>query len=72
MVEPPKPEVLEHWEEKVKAWQDVQSVLDWIRSDPDLYETIMKVHRREVSVEEGIAAYEAIVKNRAERPATNP
>ncbi len=66
MRELPNPEVPEYWEEKVKAWRDVQTVTDWIQSDPDLYATVMKVHHREVTVEDCIAHYEANLAKRRE------
>ena len=59
MTEHPNPEVFEHWEEKVKAWREVQEVLDWIKSDRDLFDSLMKIHRQEVTPEEGIAMHEA-------------
>lgn len=67
MTELPNPEVFEHWEEKVKAWKDVQSVVDWIRSDRDLYKTLMRVHRGEVTVAEGFASYKATIDERGRR-----
>lgn len=64
MAELPNPEVFERWEENVKAWREVQAVFDWIRGDRDLYNVIMKIHRREVTVQEGVVLYEAPVAKR--------
>ena len=69
MTELPNPEVFEHWEENVKAWREVQAVFDWIRGDRDLYDTLVKIHRREVTVTEGFAQYEASLVKRGELPA---
>ena len=69
MAELPNPEVFKHWEENVKVWRNVQAVFDWIRSDPDLYDTLMKIHRGEVTVREGFAQYEAVLVKRGELPA---
>jgi len=69
MAELPNPEVFEHWEENVKAWREVQAVFDWIRGDRDLYDTLVKIHRGEVTVGEGFAQYEAVLVKRGELPA---
>ncbi len=69
MTELPNPEVVELWEEKVKAWREVQSVLDWIHGDRDLYNVIMRIHRREVTVEEGVALFETTLTKRGEKAA---
>ncbi len=69
MTELPNPEVFEHWEENVKAWREVQAVFDWIRGDRDLYDTLVKIHRGEVTVREGFARYEASLVRRGELPA---
>ena len=66
MTELPNPEVFEHWAENVKVWREVQAVFDWIRNDRDLYDALMKIHRREVTPEEGIALYEAALVRRGE------
>jgi hypothetical protein len=70
MAERPNPEVFEHWEEKVKAWQEVQAVFDWITGDRDLYNIILKVHRCEVTPEEGVALYETVLTKRGAKRAT--
>jgi len=69
MTELPNPEVFEHWEENVKAWREVQAVFDWIRGDRDLYDTLVKIHRGDVTVREGFAQYEASLVRRGELPA---
>ncbi len=69
MAELPKPGVFEHWEEKVKAWKEVQSVLDWIQSDPDLHGAILRLLRKEITVDEALADYEAGLEKRGESDA---
>src|SRR2546428_3817835 len=69
LAELPNPEVFEHWEENVKAWREVQAVFDWIRGDRDLYDTLVKIHRGEVTLREGFAQYEAVLVKRGELPA---
>jgi len=66
MTEYPNPEVFEHWAEKVKVWREVQAVFDWIQNDRDLYDALMKIHRHEVTPEQGIALYEAALVRRGE------
>ncbi len=69
MTELPKPGVFEHWEEKVKAWKDVQSVLEWIQSDADLYDAIMKMARKEITIDEALDLYETALTKRGESDA---
>ena len=69
MTDLPNPEVFERWEENVKTWREVQAVFDWINTDRDLYDTLVKIHRGEVTVREGFAQYEAVLVKRGELPA---
>ncbi len=59
MTEVPDPKVFENWEEKFKAWKEVQSVYDWLKSDPVLLDIARKVQRHELTIEEGVTAYKA-------------
>lgn len=66
VAEIPKSDVFERWVEKVKGWKDVQSVLNWLQGDPDLFDVVMKMARKEVSFEDALDQYEASLVKRGE------
>ena len=72
MNELPDPKVFESWErwqEKVKTWQEVQKVFDWINGDADLQDMLMNIRQRKMTPEEARARYVAILEKRGELPA---